>query len=414
MNLEELLLSDYGTIPQKIGAFLLKNNSSTFASVVEATGLLSSEVADGLSILIQKRMVKFFVFEKTFKYNINRQMIKRRLYFPIYYNYITSEYEKKYHETFKTVLLSGTYKDCGKRFASEGYKNEENINTHREDLSVIDEMLSLNIFNVEALSSKKDNPYMLHSEKQFKATDRFIIINFDYLDQKIFELETVRYVSKKYNEAAAAVLKSILKCEVVNRDNIIKNLESTKILISDNGSLINDKENINEYLRYLCNSKIVIRGFDEKRSYFLNSQRNILKSYRISLLIADPAMRRIFNMICDKNEIQDKVITIHSLLGVNRVKLALLNLQKLGLVTQKCLSDYSSGTRIEHSWCADMTGASLSMVKRLERQICRKLENINGCWDMNYFFENSLGNVNVWTSDLILMATDHLILSIDL
>lgn len=392
MLLEELILEDYGNIPQKVGSFLLKNNSSTLQQIINGTGFTDIEVVDGLSILIQKRFVKYFIYEKIFKYHIDRKMIKRRIYFPIYTNFITSNYSTKHSKLFSKVLIRGTFK-------------EAELNPISEDL------ILANILKIEPLSIKRKETENI--DKHFKPSERFIIVNFDFLDQKIFEEETIKLISKRYNDAAASVLKSVLKCEIVDKNSIIKNLESTKILISDSGTVVNEKDNINEYLRYLCASKVLNYGFDEKRAYFFNSNRGILKTHRIILLLKDPSMRRIFRMILEK-EIEDKEVTIHSLLSVNKIKLSLLALQRLGLISQKCMSDYSTGSRIDHSWFVNLNLASLSMIKKIETQIAVKLKNINTCWDGNYFMDSSLGNSNVWTSDMISLATDHLILGIDL
>lgn len=392
MLLEELILEDYGNIPQKVGSFLLKNNFSTLEQIQKGTHLMINEVADGLAILIQRRFVKFFIFEKIFKYHIDRVMVKRRIYFPIYLNYVSSKFSSKHIKQFSKVLCRGTFKQV-------------------EPNPILDELSDANLLKIEPLSIKKNDYEAV--EKQFKASERFLIVNFDHLDQKIFEEETIKFISKRYNEAAAAVLRSVLKCDIVDKNSIIKNLESTKILISDNGTTVNEKDNITEYLKYLCASKVLTQGFDEKRAYFFNSSRTILKSYRISLLLKDPSMSRIFRMIQEK-EIEDKEITIHSLLSINKVKLSLLSLQKLGLISQKCMKDYSAGSRIDHSWFIDIDHASLSMIKKIEIQIAAKLKSLNGCWDCNYFFESSSENANVWTSDMISLATDHLILGIDI
>lgn len=396
MSLEELILSDYGNIPQNVGSYLLRHNSSTFQDIKKHTGLSDIQVRDALSVLIQRRIVRFFVFERTFKYFIDRNMVKRRMYFSIYLNYVSQNFTSKHTDHFMKVLLNGTLK-------------ESEINEINEEL------LQKGIFRVETCSGSAVKQIPLDSciSKHLKTATRFLTVNFSFLDQKVYEEEMIRMASKRYNESAGSVLRAVLKCEVADVESIIDNLESTKILITDKGSLVNSKENINEYLKYLCSSKMVIRGMDEKRSYFFNSSKSMLKAYRISLLLKDPSMRRIFNMIFHKPQIEDKDITIHSLLSVSKVKVALLSLQKLGIISQKCSGDYSAGSRIDHLWFVDIESASLSVRKRLEQEICEKMKKINSCWDVNHYFGSVMGNDNVWTSDLISLATDHLILGIE-
>lgn len=397
MSLEELILCDYGSIPQNIGSYLLKHNSSTFQDIKKHTGLSEIQVRDGLSILIQRRMVRFFVFERTFKYFIDRSIVKRRMYFSIYLNYVSMNYTSRHTEYFTRVLLSGTLKESdideiGEEFLQKGVLRTETCG---------------------GLAERQGFPCGDHTHKQLKMSTRFLIVNFSFLDQKVYEEEMIKMVSKRYNESAGSVLRAVLKCEVADVESIIENLESTKILVSDRGSLVNDKENINEYLKYLCSSKIVSRNMDERRSYFFNSSKNVLKIHKINLLLKDSSMRRLFNMICHRPQIEDKDITIHSLLSVNKVKIALLSLQRLGIISQKCSGDYSASSRIDHLWFVDVESASLSIRKKLEQEICEKILNINSCWDMNHYFGSVLGNDNVWMSDLISLATDHLILGIE-
>lgn len=395
MLLEELILSDYGTIPRTIGAFLLRHNSSTYSQIQLGTKLSDEDLTDGLALLVQRRMVKYFIFEKAYRYSILKNMVKRRMYFPIYMNYISQNYSSKHAKYFSEVMINGILKETNESVAD----------------TVVEDLINAGMLNAELFSTKASGVGMSNLPKQFKPSNKFLVVNFDLLDQRIFEEETIKYVAKRYNEAAGAVLRALLKCESANRDSIIDNLDSTKVLISDKGSLVNEKENINEYLKYLCSSNIVIQGMDEKKSYFFNLSKSNLKAHRLSLIIKDASMRRIFNMILSKPSIEDKDITIRSLLGVSKVKLALLSLQKLGLISQKCLGDYSSGSRIEHSWFVDINYACQSILRRIEKHACSKLEKINKSWNLNYINEDSANNSDVWTSDFISLSADHLILS---
>lgn len=388
MLLEELILNDYGTIPKAIGCVLLKHNNSTFSKLLAETNLSNDDLSDGLAFLIQRRIVKFFIFEKTYKYHIIKDMIIKRLYFPIYTQYITQAFSSKHAKYFTKIMINGTLK-------------EQTTNSN----SILDDLKYRGIVKVESFSKKADAE---SKSKMFKSSSEFLIINYDALDQKVFEAETINYIRKRYNEAAAEILRSLLKCDTINRKSIIQNLESTKILISDHGALVNEKDNINEYLKYLCSCGVIKEGVDCNRQYFFNTDSTALKMYRISLMIKDKDMRRILNMILDKPNIEDKDITIRSLLGINKVKSALLSLQKLGVISQKCIGDYSVGSRIEHAWAVDAIQSSLSMAKRIEKQIYNKLEKIEKIWGTSYQYDvNSSG---VWISDLISLAKDHLIL----
>jgi len=395
-TLEELLLKDYGTIPKTIGMFLLKHNYSTLEHIEQNVSLTQLQVRDGISILIQKRIVRFFPFERVSKYFIDRDMLKRRLYFSIYAKFISSNFSAAHSKLFLKVLLNGTYK-------------ETEINT------ISEELLQQGIFKLELNTSMhKDTGFgEANVKKTHKLSVKFLIVNYEYLDQKIYENCMTKFVSKRYNDAASYVFKAILKCDTVSIENILKNLESTKVLICDKGAIVNDKDNVQEYLKYLVGSGIVLKGFDESRAYFCSSSKDVLKMHKICLILRDSAMRRIFNMIHSKPQIEDKDITIRSLLSVNKVKTSLLSLQRLGLVCQKCSGDYAIGPRIEHQWYVDLGYACLSMKKRIEREIRSRTENIDTCWNLNYYFENTTGDDNVWISDFISLSTDHLIFSME-
>lgn len=397
MILEELLLNDYGTIPRTIGLFLLKNDFSSFLQIQAGTMLSVEDLTDGLSLLIQRGMVKFFIFEKVCRYNIVKNMIRKRMYFPLYLHYVSQNYSLKYTKHFFTVMINGTYKET-----------VDPANT------VFDELITFGVLRIETFNVKASRATLCELPKQFKSSIRFLTLNFSFLDQKIFEEETIKYISKRYNEAAGSVLRSLLKCEVINRDNIISNLDSTKVLISDKGVLLNEKENVNEYLKYLCASGTISWGMDANRTHFFNTSNFALKAYRLSLLIKDPNMRRMFNMILDKPEIEDKDITIRSLLGINKMKTTLFSLQKLGLVSQKCIGDYSTSSKIEHLWLVDITFTCFSMLQRIENRIVEVLQKLNRYWALNPQDEDVASNSDVWTSDFISLAIDHLILSFGL
>lgn len=404
MSLEEQLLSDYGTIPQKIGLYLLRNNTASLENIQKGTGLEGAELRDGLSILIQRRFVKFFIFEKTIKYHIDRQMLKRRLYFPIYANYIADSYSAKHLKFFTRVLTCGIFKI-----------------TEESEYSV--DLLRDRVFQTEVTRTNRARayaPFEGHGHgvertdddiKIHKTSIRYLIVNYTFLDSKIFEIETAKFVSKKYNEAASEVFKAVLKCDQINKPNIIKNLASTKILLLDNGAIINDKNNIDEYLRYLCDGNVLCQGADQNRAYFFRNNTKQLKMYRINLMIANPACRRLFNMIVYKGEIPDKSLTVNSLLSINKIKETTFEMQRIGLIVQNCLEEYKGGNKMEHSWSIDLDFTSRLLIKNLEVHICKKMEQFNECWDVNYFLNNVEGNENVWISDIISLSTDHLILN---
>lgn len=395
MRLEEQLLTDYGTIPRAIGLCLLQNNARTLAWIRNRTGLPDTELCAGLAILIRLRIVKFFIFEKTVKYYCDKAMLKRRLYFPLYLHCIANTQPQSHYKLFQKVLTLGTLQVEG---SDEAAGKLIDLGILQHDISREDRSRGAADRAVPKIS---------------RTGSEFVVVNFAYLDSKIYEQEVGKFVAHRYNEAAKDVFEAVLRCDQINRANIIQNLHSSKILILDGGIVVNDKNNIDEYLRYLCSCQVLVRGADQIREYFVNNNSRILKLYRINRRISDPTCRRLFNMIAQAGPIEDKLLTVTSLLSINRIKDAVLRMQKAGLLQQLCLDEYKGGSRMEHSWALDLGFACRMVTKSIEQEICEKLELINKCWDVNYFMGNAEGNENVWMSDLICLATDHLIMSLD-
>lgn len=394
MSLEEQLLSDYGTIPQRIGLFLLKNNAAVLESIRRAVRLPETELRDGLAILIQRRFVKFFVFEKTIRYYFDRSMLKRRLYFPLYMQYVAKHYSSGHAKCFMEVLTRGIVRE-----AEESAIAEELLR---------DGLLQLESAHADRASGRCDEP-----GKARRLSARYLVVAYDFMDQRIFEAETVHYACRRYNEAAGEVLRAVLRCDRVNRASIMKNLESTKILVLENDVIVNDKSNVDEYLEYLARGGILCRGADEGRAYFFDRSTRRLKHYRMSLMLRSPECRRLFNMIAGRGETEDKGIAMHCLLSINKVKEAMLALQRLGLVVQRCADEYKTGHRVEHTWLVDVDSAGKQLSMRIEENIAEKLAQINACWDANYFVGDPDGNEGVWNSDAIGLAMDHLIMGLD-
>lgn len=421
MSLEFELLSDYGSIPQLIAMSLLKRNASSFESILYninnnkcggiAKNIISSEqLRDGLSILIQRRLVKFFIFEKNVKYFIERKNIKRRLYFASYMDFVSTDYTKEHSDYFFNILIRGIYKE---------YDN----NQYADDL-LRDGLIQADINNGKNDTNSNGLEDNDRNNKFRKLSTFYYIVNYDYLDQRIFELETGKYIRNRLNEAAADVFQAVLKCtrmlgdntnpdKLSFRDQIINNLTSSKILIKEKEMMINEKDNIDEYLKYLCGCNILCKGAGEKREYFFDTSTKKLKNYKINLMIERPECRRIFNMINSKHEVEDKALTVGALLSINVIKQAVFRLQKAGLIIQKCKDEYRMGSRVEHIWVLDYEFLSQNVLRMLEERIKENIKNYNECWDVNYFMNNADGNESIWISDFIGMGIDHLIFGMD-
>lgn len=218
------------------------------------------------------------------------------------------------------------------------------------------------------------------------------------LNQKLLEEEIVKIIGRRYNEAAA-VYKAVLDCNNICEDNILKNLKTSKVLISDGDLIISEKSNVNEYLKYFLAAKLLGRTTD--KIYFIIVSREFVKNHRISIFLKDPGSRRLFNMISMSKAIEDKDITVYSLLCVNRIKSCLIELQKIGLISQQCVGDYTN-YKMEHKWFVDFEYTSSSMLYILQDEMLRKFREMEkyteGC---EYY--------NVLMSEIINLSIDHCI-----
>ncbi|KAI5150221.1 hypothetical protein ENBRE01_1364 [Enteropsectra breve] len=399
MRLEEMLLSDYGTVPQAIGLYLLKKNMRTLAEIRKNVNLSEHEVKNGLAILIQRRFVKFFIFEKRILYQIERKNIRRRLYFAHYVRSIEEKYSKEVSEYFRMVLLKGIHKEA-------------------EEHALSQMLLEKNILQYDVSQDKKKNrsddfDFENNSTKSRRLSHLFLCVNYDCMDQLILSDEMIKYIGRRYNDAAAEIFKAILKVSLIDRESVLANLESTKILISDNNMLINEKENINEYMKYFSYAGIIKRASDSAHCYMYHPSAEHLKIYKINQMLSAPEERRLFNMVYSQKNIADKDITMYSLLGINKIKKTVLNLQKEGLISQKCMGDYKIGSRIEHSWHVSMASTSKLIGKEIEKEIQSKLEPFNKCWEKNYYVTDNYGNENVWVSDILSLGLSFLIFDLE-
>lgn len=408
MSLESELLLDYGDIPQRVGLFLLKQSGSHLSAIEKACSdsLSMQEVRNGLAILIQRRVVKFLVFEKRVIYYLDRDMLLRRLYFAIYLTYVklafsepyvlaelqTDDNLESYSEFFCTLLVHGRIK----------------LTTSSK---IVDDMLTAGFILPDNLIYNKNHNCDSDSPrtKQIRCSFKYFVVNFSFLDQQHLQSEICKYVSIRYNEAAAEVFKSVLRCDKITRQSILDNLRSTKILLSENDGLINSKENIDDYLAYLTFGQILIRGMDTDRSFFLNSDISYLKRYRIDSLLSNKESKRIFNLICYKSPISDNDVTLSSLLSISKVKVGLLDLQRHGLISQKCNGEYKQGSHMEHSWMVDLNYACSSIKHAIENKLAERLKLFNKLWDGNYFPEDKHDDGTVLASDLLMLSSDHLI-----
>jgi len=390
MSLISHILADYGAIPAMIGSCLIKKNMMKLSVLYDALDLSAEEVQNGLSLMIQKRFVKYFKFEKNIVYHLDVGMVKRRLYFPLYLKYVSKKFSEEEAECFLQIMVAGIARET--QFPDSPIKRllEDNVIT----------------YDTSGVVRKSDNT------KIMRISPAFVMVNYNHLDQLIYEQEMCHYVSKRYNESAGEVYRAILKCGNPNIPGIISNLASTKILVCNNGIVVNEKENVNQYLKYLISGSLIGKANDETNTYFVIPFLENLKIQKLNFLIEEPSLRRILNLIVMKNEISDKDITVQSLVSLLKIKRILFELQSAGLLSQRCQSDYKSGYKMEHYWHVPLKTAILMITNELEKRVEEHLEKINRCWDVDYYLNDANGNDRIWISDVLGMCQDLLIFNL--
>lgn len=394
MGLVEELLKDYGTISLKIGMAFLKCNPISWKKLRNSTDITEIELRNGLAILIQKRFVKYYWMEKEIIYVLDTKTIKRRMFYAHYLNHIKSKLSKEDSEYFKKVLIGGIYKELGE---SEECKKLLKFNFLQN------EMLDL--------SNKKNKQGISETNKRKKTQGQYVSVNYEWMDKCIYEGRMYEYVCKGYNKATGEIYKAMTKINVIERDSIIENLESTKILLLSQGGIINNKKNIDEYLEYLYLGKVLSKTNGINGTYSLSCDRKILKKYLINLMIEENKYRRVFNMVYDRNGLDDKYISMNSLISVGKISSILLKLECAGLMIQRSRIIQKLGQKMENLWVVDLDYSCNVITNTIELNIFRLLQKYNTMWTNNYFKDNIHGSEMAWISDMIGMSSDCLILN---
>lgn len=389
MGFEKEIFKDYGTIPEAIGEIFLKTNPVTWNYLCENVTLPRLELRNGLALLIQRRFIKYFLIENEIIYFLDTKILKKRIYFTFYLNYVKKFFLEEHYKYFKNVLINGTYKEM----------NESMI---------CQDLLNKNILQYESLESSNIND---QTNKRKKLANNYVIVNFEKLDYFIYHEKMYEYVCKVFNKAAGEVYKAILKVEKIDRYNILNNLESTKIILSNKGNLINNKSNIDEYLEYLYLSRILDKSTGMSNTYNLSYDKSVLKKYVINLLISKEEYRRIFNMIYDKIDLDDRSISLNALLSITKTSGIILKLQSVGLLIQKTVGNSKFNYKNENLWSVDLFFASNVLTNIIEKKIADLMIKYNNTWIQNYFKDNVHQNEISWISDIIGLSYDCLILN---
>ncbi|ADM12154.1 uncharacterized protein Eint_090240 [Encephalitozoon intestinalis ATCC 50506] len=326
------ILEDYGNIPQKIGFFLGKRNGSTIEYIVQNTSLTYSQVMHGLSLMIQRRLVRYFQYEKKVHYVLDVDMVYRRMYFGIYCNLIEDMFGADAAEKFMEVLIDG--------FSKADIFLEEKI---RE---IIDAGMIIPIGRKEAsllvAGARDPTEWMRRArmEKEEEKTERknrkteeiqrFYIVDFGLLDSILINNMLLSFVRKRYLSKAEKIYRSILKCNLVSIDSIIGSFEEETSI---------SRGDITSCIKYFSNCGLLQKSLDCSETYFKDedSVKEILVVDILNRILSENSKegQRIFNMMLEYKTLEDKDIVIKSLIPSYMVKKSLIMLHSKGFVVLK-------------------------------------------------------------------------------
>ncbi|KAF9762770.1 hypothetical protein NGRA_1761 [Nosema granulosis] len=384
MSFVREILKDYGSACAKIGSYLSVQNCSTIQEIAKGTGMEVSLIHLGLSILLQRRIVSYVIYDRSTYYNVDKEMATRRLYFNIYARYVQDRFEC--YKAFLKILLSGTSKisNCKENVAS------------LVNQGIIKEIARKDIKFENENSNKRQNVKL------------FYVVDFEVLDKLIVDLHMLDFLRERYSNSMREIYRAVCKSTVVDTANVLTNLESTKLLVKDGISYLNDTANIGEYLKYLCNLGVINKDFDGESHYKKKIDKclDLIKIKEMCLILENNGSRRLLNMFYEIGSLEDSEVGKKSLLPSAEVKNSIFILHKYG-----CINLEYSGEGGKHAsiWRFNNKAFSRAITKIVEDTIVETVGSINEAWETGNIFENESFLIDI--SKLHYLAEKHFVLS---
>ncbi|KAG5858747.1 RNA polymerase III subunit RPC82 helix-turn-helix domain-containing protein [Encephalitozoon hellem] len=366
------ILGDYGTILQKIGLFLRRRNGSTIECIVHGASLTHSQAVHGLSLMIQRRLVKYFQYEKKVYYVLDTNMAYRRMYFGIYCSLVEDLFGEEASREFMKILVNGFTKVDGSLQGSAeklvdagvvismGRKEASILVTGSRDLG-------------EYMARAKQDEEMHRKSRKTAEKPRFYIIDFDALHSMMINSRLLALVKKRYLSKAERIYRSILRCNLVTVDTIMGNLE---------GEMDITRGDVVSCIKYFSNYGLLRKSLDCTETYFKDGDdiRKILVVDSLNRILSENSKeaRRIFNMMLDYKALEDKDIVVKSLVPSHVVKKAILMLHSNGFVVLKHTGP--GDTKPVPEWQVDIDRASRIVGEEIKRELEKSWALINQRW----------------------------------
>lgn len=372
------ILADYGTVPQRIGKFLEKRNGSHMDGIMTNTSLARAQIVQGLSLMIQRRFIRYFQYERHTYYSLDVDMIHRRMFYSMYLRLVESEFGYDACARFMNILIHGFVR-----------RSDEEIPTELLDVGVIT-LLTVKAANSLATLSKEPSGIKVGKKTGVEDVDSdrksrriaentgFYIVDFDALDSIMIDNRILAFVRRRYSSVAENVYKTILNHNLATPEVILEHLH----MIHENGPCCMNKDDVTSCLKYLCNCGVLKNSLDGSGAYFKDRDgiRRVLTTDCLDRVLSSSCKeaRRLFNMMVEYKTLEDKDIAPKSLLPSHVVKKALFLLHSNGFVVLR----YSSGS--EHRpnllWQINIDHTLRFVAEDIKRRLGEDLKVLNKVW----------------------------------
>lgn len=408
------ILDDYGTICKAIGLFLIKQNANTLGNIVAHTSLLFEQVKNGLSLLIQRRMVKYYKYESRTYYFLDKDQAIRRLMFPIYTDLIEKQYGVGVSRIFMGILCNGL-------------RNAATIKQHDLLIPLIDTGVVQIISNQEAMALTTITKEIFSQGSRIRMAvsrageddvsckvrktpnDRgYYIVNYFALDKLVLGNEIVRYVKYNYSSLTAEVFASALKCIVISKKTILDNLATNEASVCQKGDITN---NIDVCLAYLLSAKL-LRHNSDSPGIFLRSLPELHDINRhdvINRIIAqnDKHALRLYNLIVDVKQVDDRDISPLALLSSCHLKRSLVYLHRFGFLRLRYSALEGGGiARYAQIWDTNIEYTVKCISKHLKDHLACSLRKLNSYWSLCEEDRES-NKLHIQISDMLGLVQDY-------
>lgn len=367
------ILADYGTVPMEVGRLLGKRNASTMEYISRNTLLTRVQVVHGLSLLIQRRLVRYFQYERKVHYVLDVEMVHRRMFYAIYCRLIEEEFGEEAGDEFMMILAGGFTK-------SEGLPGSRIANL--VDAGVVRSVgrkeagtLATASRSLFGYTDKEDWGHEGTERKSRKTSEKhqFWIVDFDALDTMVASKRLLDLVRRRYFAKAERVYKSILGCSLVTVETIMSGLEDAMDI---------SRKDVTSCIKYFTNCGLIKKSLDCTETYFKDSEevRRVLAVDSLSRILGRSGLeaRRVFNMMLEYKALEDKDVIVKSLIPSGTIKRALLMLHSNGLVILRHSAVGESKPVLQ--WQVDIDRTSRIVAESVRKELEDSWATVNRKW----------------------------------